>query len=224
VSPQLLAVWEVLSYQRRSPERATRRAHYNYLIAPEVEPDCVRALGISGAAENFAFVVENNQIILRCALVLDVSNPANPESRASRDQSAEGSWLPTKPSSCCHEHFLHQGYPTGLKIIDITDRPRPRSTEFDPQKLLQSLRSGWRHAGRHQRARIEIYSVSDPANIISRAGKLPDGLITADQIALNQNLAYLMTTAGRNRLQSCVCWTWQSTETAQWRRTWSGGP
>ena len=49
---------------------------------------------------------------------------------------------------------------------------------------------------------LEIYNISDPANI-ALSGELdpPAGLIAVERVALNQDIAYLVTTAGRNRLQ-----------------------
>jgi len=154
---------------------------------------------------DFAFVVENNQNPYNpdMLLVLDVSDPANPREFARREMSVGQEIKVTNGALfLLGRAFPHEGCPAGLRIVDVTDPASPQDpTNFDPQSCFNRFAVDGDTLTATSELGLEIYNISDPANI-ALTGELapPDGFITADQIVLNQNLAYLVTTAGRNRL------------------------
>jgi hypothetical protein len=156
---------------------------------------------------DLAYVVENRLTedpdVL---LVLDVSDPAQPREIARRAMVIEGTIseivVTDKALFLLSRSYPHSGCPTSLYIIDITDPALPQArVRFEPQSCFNRFTVGGDTLTVTSELGLEIYSVSDPASITLTSELAPlDGFITADRIALNQNLAYLVTTAGRNRL------------------------
>ena len=159
-------------------------------------------------AKDFAFVVENRHYEKPdLLLVLDVSDPANPREVARREMDIEqtiDSILATDETLfLLSRSFPHSGCPTSLHIYDITD---PASTQaparFEPQSCFNRFAvSGGTMVATSERG-LEVFDTGNPANIAPSGELAPlDGLISIDGVALNQSMAYLVTTAGRNRLQ-----------------------
>ena len=157
---------------------------------------------------DLAYVVENRLTedpdIL---LVLDVSDPAQPREIARREMVIEGTiseiMATDKALFLLSRSFPHSGCPTSLSIIDITDPASQQAqVRFEPQSCFNHFTVEGETLAVTSELGLEMYSVSDPATI-TLTGELapPHGFITAERIALNQNLAYLVTTVGRNRLQ-----------------------
>ena len=157
---------------------------------------------------DLAYVVENRLTgdpdVL---LVLDVSDPANPKGIARQEtvieQTITGVAATDETLFLLSRSFPHSGCPTSIHVFDITDPTLPRSMDpFVPQSCFNRFTvSGDTLVATSERG-LEIYNISDPANI-TLTGELtpPDGFITAERVALDEDLTYLVTTAGRNRLQ-----------------------
>lgn len=156
---------------------------------------------------DLAFVVGNNQIpgTKDALLVFDVKDPANPRQVTRREMSVGGDIKATNGALfLLGRAFPHGGCPAGLKIVDVTDPASPRDAlNFDPPQSCfnRFTVEGDTLAATSERG-LEIYNVSDPANIALIGELAPsDGFIAAGRVAANQVIAYLVTTDGRNRMQ-----------------------
>jgi hypothetical protein len=86
--------------------------------------------------------------------------------------------------------------------MDITDPASPQGpAEFDPGSCINDFAlAGHTLAATSERG-LQIFDVSDPANVMLAGELAPEaGFIAVERVALDQGLAYLLTTAGRNRL------------------------
>jgi len=157
-------------------------------------------------AGDIAFVVENNRVPGNpdVLLALDASDPAHPR-EITRQQMSLGQDIRATGEALFHlrRSFPHSGCPTGLSVLDITNPASPQGPfEFDPQSCFNRYAvTGDTLAATSERG-LQIFNLSGPANI-ALAGEWtpPDGFITVERVALDRGLAYLLTTAGRNRQQ-----------------------
>ncbi|HLA99198.1 MAG TPA: hypothetical protein VJL34_12140, partial [Anaerolineales bacterium] len=158
--------------------------------------------------KDFAFVVENRHHEKPdLLLVLDVSDPAHPREIARREMEIEqtiDSIVATDETLfLLSRSFPHSGCPTSLYIFDITDpASTPAPVRFEPQSCINRFAAAGGTLVATSERGLEIFNISEPANIaLSGEVAPPAGLIAVEGIALNQGMAYLLTTAGRNRLQ-----------------------
>jgi hypothetical protein len=158
-------------------------------------------------ARDFAFVVENRHFEKPdLLLILDVSDPTQPKEIARLEvdigQTIEDLVATDEALFLLSRSFPHSGCPSSVYVFDITDPASiPAPVRFEPQSCFNRFAvSGSTLVATSERG-LEIYNVSNPASI-ALSGELPplDGLISVDGVALKQGMAYLVTTAGRNRL------------------------
>lgn len=159
-------------------------------------------------SRDFVFVVENRHFKKPdLLLVLDVSEPAQPRELVRLEMDIEQTIhsLVTNDGTLflLSRSFLHSGCPTSVYTLDITDPSTiPAPVRFEPQSCFNRFNvSGGTLVATSERG-LEVFDVSDPTSI-APSGELPppDGLISVDNVALSQGMAYLVTTAGRGLLQ-----------------------
>ncbi len=156
---------------------------------------------------NIAYVVEDrlseeSDILL----VLDVSDPAHPKEVTTRQMNIEhtvsGIMAADDTLFLLARSFPHTGCPVLLYFFDITDPTSPQGpAEIDPQSCFNEFTlAGDTLAATSERG-LQIFDVSNPPNLALIGELSPqDGFIAVERVGLDQGLAYLQTTAGRNRL------------------------
>lgn len=157
--------------------------------------------------ENLAFVVENRHFEKPdLLLVLDVSKPAQPRElvRLEMDIEQAINSLVTNDETLflLSRSFPHSGCPTSVYTFDITDPATiPIPVRFEPQSCFNRFAVSGNNLVATSERGLEVFDASDPSSI-APSGEFPppDGLISVDNVALSQGMAYLVTTAGRNRL------------------------
>jgi len=174
-------------------------------IFSEIELDIAESFNIAVVA-NVAYVIANQHISSDSLLVLDVSNPAQPQEMPALkfDVGLNIAGIAATDDNLflLGRSFPHTGCPALLYVFDVTDPTSPQGpAEIDPQSCFNHFTlAGDTLAATGDRG-LQIFNFSDPANI-TLSGELapPAGFISVDGVALDQGLAYLLTTAGRNRL------------------------
>ncbi len=150
-----------------------------------------------------AYVVENwytgGPDVLR---VLDVGDPANVREIATlrMDIGRSLSWMVVTDDTLylLARTFPHPRCPVSLHIMDITEPASPQGpVQFVPESCFNSFAVAGDILAATSERGLEVYNVGDPANIrLTGVLAPPTGIIAVERVAVDQGLAYLLTTAG----------------------------
>jgi hypothetical protein len=140
-------------------------------------------------------------------LVLDISDPARPREVARQQMMIERSingMAATDEALILLGHAWPEGIcPPLLYFLDITNPALPGApVEYDPQSCIGRVTLAGDALLAYDNTEVQVLNIGDPDNImLTSKFSLPAGIKDVQGIALNQDLAYIHSTAGTLKLQ-----------------------
>jgi len=157
---------------------------------------------------NIAYVLENRLTADRdILLVLDVSDPAKPREVATQEMMIERSIngiAATEEALMLLGHSWPHGIcPPLMYVINITNPALPGGpVEYDPQSCIGRVTLAGDALLAIDDKEVQVLNISDPGNItLTSKFSLPAVIKDVQGIALNQDLAYIHSTAGGAKVQ-----------------------